>query len=202
MTTIITRLYRDAAQANDAASALTSAGFPAEALDIITHGTVDTMESAKVGADNAALYKAAIDDNRALLVARAPMTPFGLARKVMDTVDQFESIYVPGASPNQHVSEQLKPDLSLSILSDHPRFMTPDMNPIANENRGLVSNAFAIPLLSERRKRYDAPNHGHVSTKFLPFPLLKKHKASRSVISGGSTPFSAMFKLPLLAKRA
>ena len=93
---------------------------------------------------------------------RAPFTPFGAARNAMEVMDSKESMPVDGASPDRYIREEPNREILVgkSILRDHPRYFSGDMNPIANKRRGLVSVG-------------------------MGWPLLKKHKTKRSAMSGG-----------------
>ena len=76
--------------------------------------------------------------------------------------------------------------IGLSVMTDHPRFLSSDMNPRANANRDLVSRALHWKLLSDPKPRNSAwSGTTFMSQKILPFPLLKAHKSGNSVIPGG-----------------
>ncbi|MEL6463408.1 MAG: hypothetical protein AAFQ58_00440 [Pseudomonadota bacterium] len=189
MTTVITRLYADDATAKRVTSDLETAGFPTETMDVFPAGTsADTLMEARVDEASANAYADAMTGGMALMVVRAPVTPFGAARAAMSAADAVTSTRVPGTDENRHISEQMDRDLyiGLSILKDHPRFLSSDMNPRANANRDLVSRAMYWKLLSDPKPRTSAWSGTHyMSKKILPFPLLKERKSSNSVISGG-----------------
>ncbi|MEM8655823.1 MAG: hypothetical protein AAGF36_13860 [Pseudomonadota bacterium] len=189
MTTVITRLYADDATAKRVTSDLASAGFPADTMDVFPAGTnAEALMDARVDEASANAYASAMTGDMALMVVRAPVTPFGAARAAMNAANRVTSTRVPGTDENRHISEQMDRDLyiGLSILKDHPRFISSDMNPRANANRDLVSRALHWKLLSDPKPRNSAwSGTTFMSQKILPFPLLKARKSGTSVISGG-----------------
>ncbi|TNF57766.1 MAG: hypothetical protein EP307_13280 [Rhodobacteraceae bacterium] len=189
MTTVVSRLYPDEATAQGVASALAKAGFPASTYDVITAGDADAIAAARVLAEDAALYASKLTDGRALLVVRAPVTPFGAARAAMQIADGAESIHVGAKAPNRHIEEVVKGELFLSILKDHPLFLTSRMGPYASGNIGLFSQGMGWRLLSPHRETRSASSGWFSSTKFWPGKLLSDHKERRSVIPGGKRFF-------------
>ena len=189
MTTVISRLYADEATANRVTSELSSAGFPADTMDVFPAGTsADDLMAARVDEASATAYADAMSGDMALMVVRAPVTPFGAARAAMNAANSVSSTRVPGTDENRHISEQMDRDLyiGLSVMTNHPRFLSSDMNPRANANRDLVSRAMHWKLLSDPKPRNSAwSGTTFMSQKILPFPLLKSRKSGTSVISGG-----------------
>lgn len=193
MTTVISRLYADEATANRVTSELKAAGFPESTMDVFKAGAdAATLEGARLDEDSAKAYASVLTGDAALVVVRAPITPFGAARAAMTAADKVTSTRVPGTQENRYITETPNRDLflGLSILTDHPRFLSSDMNPRANANRGLVSQALHWKLLSDRKPRNSAWSGTHfMSKRILPFPLLRSRKPGNSVISGGKRMF-------------
>ncbi|WP_299042803.1 hypothetical protein [uncultured Tateyamaria sp.] len=189
MTTVITRLYADDATAKRITSTLQSKGFPEDTMDVFPAGTsAETLMEARVDEASANAFAGALSGDMALMVVRAPVTPFGAARAAMTAADSVTSTRVPGTEENRHISEQMDRDLfiGLSVMTHHPRFLSSDMNPRANANRDLVSRALHWKLLSDPKPRNSAwSGTTFMSQKILPFPLLKSRKSGTSVISGG-----------------
>jgi hypothetical protein len=188
MTTIITRLYADAKTANAAAQALRAEGMPQDALDVVAKGgdSAAALMAARVGAATAAAYATRIDGGAVAVVARAPVTPFGYARKVMDVLDGFDSIRVPGVKADEYIREEIGSDYYISVLTDHPRWFSQDLQPGSGNWPGPVSRAFAMPLLKRHKDRNSAySGTRYMSKAFWPMPLLSTKPRKSSVIPGG-----------------
>ena len=177
MTTIVSRLYADAKAANAAAGALKAGGMPASAVDVIAKGgdTMAALKAARVGSASAAAYAPRIDGGNVLVVARAPLQPFGLARRVMDTLDKFDSIHVAGAVPDDYIRETIGNRYYLSILANHPRFFSQDFTPGSLVSRGPVTAAFGMRMVKPHRtKRSAMSGTRYMSRAFWPMALLSK----------------------------
>jgi hypothetical protein len=203
MTTIITRLYADKATADAVAGALAGNGFPASIYDVIPAGADAAARIRAAGVRKAFVDAVAekLTGGRALVVVRAPFSPIGAARLAMELVDGAESIHLAGIDQNDYVESQPDPRLSLSVLTDHPRFFSMDIIPGSNLRPGLISDAFGIRLLTSRKRNSAIRGGGYMSTKFLPFPLLIRGRKAKSAIQGGGTPFSSLFGLSKIAHR-
>jgi hypothetical protein len=206
MSTIIARLYPDAQTAESAVQGLLDAGMARKDIDIFTAGSnedlVQAIAAARVSKAAAAAYAERLTGDRTLMVARAPMTPFGLAREAIGIADGHDSIRVAGVKPNEYERDTPRMEPYLSVLRDHPRFMTElDMKPGKISHGPVFSLGFALPLLSEHRPRRSATRGGgFMSTRFLPFPLLKPHRDKRSVMESGRT-ISSFLGMRLLSRK-
>lgn len=183
MTTIISRHYADAKTAQGVVDALGAAGFPADTVTMISSADTDAMMEARVSQKAATGYAEAMTAKSTLVVVAAPFTPFGAALKAMKIVDSAPSHSLAGVDENRYIAEQPRTDLYLnnSILRDHPRFLSSDMNPRANANRSTVSKAFSLPTLTKHRTTRSASRKGHI----FPMKLLSTKARSISAISGG-----------------
>ncbi len=211
MTTIITRLYEEIEAARAAVAALRAAGHPGENVDLIVRedpfrsglSVVERIAAARVDPSSAAIYAGHVEGGRPLVVVRAPVTPFGAARNAMYIVDQHGPMPVGGVDANRYVREEPKRELFLSVLSDHPRWFSSDMNPVNNRNRGTVSEAFGLPPLSPRRPRTSAMSGGGFMSKlFWPMPLLSRKPRGSSVIRGGGFMSRYFWPMPLVSRRS
>ncbi len=212
MTTVISRLYADAETANGVAEELQKAGFPADTIDVIEHdpknksmpSLPERLKATRIDKNAVEPYASRVRKGKVLLVVRAPFTPFGAARTAMEVVDRVESADVGIDNQNHYVQEQPKRFLNITVMTDHPKFLTNDVGPDANRRRGTISETFGIRLLSPyKTKRSAMSGGGFMSTKFLPFQLLwDKKERKNSAIAGGGTPFSKMISMPLLSKRS
>lgn len=186
MTTVVSRLYPDEATAQGVAAALAKAGFPAATTDIVTAADAAAIAATRVHKDDAAAYAAKMQAGNALLVVRAPVTPFGAARAAIDIVEQTEAIPVGGVrNPNRYIREEVKMGQFLSILRDHPLFLTSRMGPYATSSIGLLSQGMGWTLLSKHRTSRSASSGWYASASFWPGKRVSAHRTKRSVISGG-----------------
>lgn len=186
MTTVVSRLYPDEATAQRVAAALAKAGFPAATTDIVTSADAAAIAATRVQKDDAAAYAAKMQPGNALLVVRAPVTPLGAARAAMEIVEEAEAIPVGGVrNPNRYIREEVKMGQFLSILRDHPLFLTSRVGPYATRNIGLLSQGLGWPLLSKHRTARSASSGWFASASFWPGKRLSAHRTKRSVYSGG-----------------
>jgi hypothetical protein len=202
MTTIITRLYDSAETAHAAATALTDLGVPASLIDVEGEGAgaAAKIADARVSKGSAGALAAQLKGGRTLVVVRAPFSPIGMARTALEVTDSFHPIAVAGVKSSEYVREKPKGDLFLSILRDHPRFLSSDMNPGQNRKRGTISSAFGMRTLSKHKERTSAISGGaFMSTKFLPFPLLSRSKTRAS--AGPGRTISSMLGLATVSRR-
>ncbi len=187
MTTIISRLYDDARTAKAAAADLAAAGFPDDIVHVITRADGPAaMRAARLGAASADAYADGVAAGKALLVVEAPFSPIGAARQAMQIADKYPSAYVAGAVPNDYIAERPRSELiTLSILSDHPRFLSQDIVPGLTRTRGRISDAFGLRTLSRYKTRRPLLTGTHISTKFLPFKLIYRSKRKTSAFPNG-----------------
>lgn len=182
MTTIISRLYDGAETAEAAAAALRAAGHDPETIGVVMSATEEPasalaarITAAGVGSVSAQRYAAVLAGQGpgALLVVRAPFTPFGRARSAMAIADGFAPRPVAGVNANQHVPVQPDPRISHPAIGRHAHVMTRDMPPFIARRRGKVSAAFGLPLLWHRSASGRVVSPGRpLSRLFWPLPLL------------------------------
>jgi hypothetical protein len=210
MTTIITRLYPDAATAGTVVAALTARGHRSANIDVITAGgdLAATMAAARVGKAAASAYAPHVERGAALVVYRAPFAPLGTARDGIRTVDGFPAIDAGVADENAYIREEPSIDRSSAVLTDHPLFMT-------RKGSLLLGRMMAGGRVLPPRERRSAISGGAFrSRKILPFPLLREKRATHSAMHGGGhmTRFmgplilqdwkvSDILLLPMLIKR-
>jgi hypothetical protein len=185
MTTVISRLYADEAAAHGVVDDLRAEGFPASTIDVIATADAAAIAAARVAAPDAEKYAAKMAAGNVLVVVRAPVTPFGAARRAQEVVDGTEWIPAGVANQNRYVEERADPRLFLSVMTDHPRFLSHDVGPDSPRTRGTVSEGLGWRLLSPHRTTRSASSGWFASTKLLPFKLLSKHRSGTSAISGG-----------------
>lgn len=233
MTTVITRLYADERTANMVAQRLRWEGLPARAVEVIAGAGSDRpslevrMSRARVHESAVSAYADRMADGSALLVVRATYKPLGAARITREVTARSKPVEVHGVVDDHFVPDG--PDHAPSVLKDHPRFLTLDLDfgeykprPISEEfgiplltrghrNRPLhvfrggkhVSRLFwPMPLVTSKRKVNSAISGGrHMSKLFWPMPLLSHKERTRSVIRGGALPLSRALGWPTISRR-
>jgi hypothetical protein len=207
MTTIISRLYADPAVAAEVAGRLAAAGFPAQTYDLLAAdsdlaGLPGRITAARVRARAAATYADRLASGGAMIVVRAPFSPIGAARQAMEIVDQAASVDICRAVQNDYQSEQPDGRLFLSVLTDHPRFLSQDLRPGYSSAYGPVTELFGMRILSRRKPRTSAiAGGGFMSRLFWPMPLITRNRKARSA-SGERGPVSRVFwPMPLISRR-
>lgn len=187
MTTVITRLYQDHQTAATVVSALKEAGFPDNTIDMLSAGDSDlagAMEAARIPADAAETYAGEVSGDVTLVVIRAPFTPFGAARKAIDIVDATASAPSAVTDNNTLVSENIRRELTLSVMTSHRLFLTDTKE--MSRNNGRISTGFGWRMLSRRKTKTSAISGGRfMSRAFWPMSLLSNKKSKLSVYRGG-----------------
>lgn len=182
MTTIITRLYADAATARGVVSALLAKGHDQDTIDVIGNEgagpAADRLTAAAVNPVAAAAYAAALTGGRTAVVVRAPFAPMGTARNAMRLMDRTESIDL-GVAQSEYRRIAPNPTVALSIMKDHPYFMS---NPNRPMGHGHVFGAKL--LLAHKARRSAIAGGAFMSSKFWPMKLISKHRERRSAIHG------------------
>ncbi len=203
MSTIVTRLYEDPANADAAIATLKAEGFPEDSMSVVEQrsrrSAQDMIEEAGVPTDVAQQYAQHLTANRALLVVRAPFVPFGAARRAIEVADSYPAFNAGVANENLNIPDEPNPDLYLSILPSHRLFLT-DILDVRNDlkPRGF-SRAFRIPTLLQRPKKRMRP--AVIDQRFgnFLFPLVARNRlmSSRHIING----YFARFALPHIWRR-
>lgn len=211
MTTIITRLYSDEATARAVQGELTAAGFPESRTDVIGEGADarSAMVAAQVPADSAATYADAMAPGNALIVVRAPVVPFGIARKAMGIVDAHGPLDAGVANENVYLREDggtgtdsgaTSRMVAKNVNTDHPLYLTPKPDS-GSWRKGTITDKYGFKLLSPHREtRSVMPDAPFMSQKFWPAPLLSKTERKPSVLPGAPFMSTKFWPAPLLSK--
>ena len=189
MTTVITRLYAKASTAKSVSSALRGEGISPSWTDVIAagEGAQAKMEAAKVRPEAAAAYAAAMTDDSALVVVRAPTIPFGTALKAMKVMNGQPAVdagvekedYLIRSMPRKRTRSEL------SIMAHHPRFFGDDVvAPQYKRRRRSFSERFGWPLLSDRVPRNRVWKDGGLVTEKY-FPMLSQRQSDSAVGKSG-----------------
>lgn len=181
MTTIVTRLYENAAHADDVVAKLKAEGFPESTMDVIEQGSrssaEDSIVAAGVPAGIAQQYAQHLSVGRGLLVVRAPFVPFGAAKTAIEAADMHPSFDAGVANENIHLPKEFDDRQYLSIMSSHRLFLTNHLDVDNGLKPRGISAAFGIPTLSysHERKRMHAVTLDKRFGNFL-FPLLTRNR--------------------------
>lgn len=188
MTTVVSRLYDSVDTANRVADKLRAAGFPESTLSVIATADSAAIQAARVSAPVAASYVSAMTGGQAVLVCRAPVTPFGAARVAMATADGEAWINTGRGAANEYIREVANLDnLNPSVLTNHPMMMTRDDYVGSGWAEWRMSDVFGFPTISVRREYRPSVLTGtrYMSRAFWPQRLLSAKPRRSSVYSGG-----------------
>jgi hypothetical protein len=198
MTTIITRLYADAAAAQTVVAALLEEGHSSATVDILTRDgagpVADRMQAARVGAAAARAYAGPVAEGRALLVVNAPFAPIGTALNAIRTVNRFPSINVGLDDEDVYIRDEPTVDLSGRVLQGTVFYMS---NPHRSLPQGHILGS--NPIIPSRPRTSAIRGGAHISTKFWPMKLLSKHKEGTSALRG-TWLVSSLFGLPTIIR--
>ena len=199
MTTIITRLYADAAAAQSVAAALLAEGHSPATIHIITRDGAGTaaarMQAARVGATAMRAYAGPVAEGRALLVVNAPFAPMGTALSAIRMVNQFASIDVGLADEDVYIRDEPEVRLSGRVLQGTVFFMS---NPYRSLPQGHILGS--NPIMHSRPRTSAIRGGAHMSIRFWPMKLVSKPREGTSVLRG-TWLFSALFGLPTIIRR-
>jgi hypothetical protein len=198
MTTIITRLYPDAATAQSVAGVLAADGQAYTAIDVITRDGAGTLagrlRNARVGAGAAAAYAGPVGDGRALLVVNAPVAPLGTALRAIRTVNRYPSVSVGLADEDVYIREMPETIREGKVYSGTVFFMS---NPHRSLLRGHILGS--NPIIHSGPRTSAIRGGAHMSKWFWPGKLVSKPKEGTSVIRG-TWLFSSLFGIPTVIR--
>lgn len=194
MTTVVSRLYDKVETATHVADQLRAQGFPESTLSVITSADAAAIARARVGEAATAAYARAMKDGQALVVCRAPVTPFGAARVAMAVCDSAPWIDTGRGACNEYIREVADLDVQTPrVLKGHPLMMTRDDYVGSGWAGWRLSDVFGWPTVSRRRDYKLSVMQGtrYMSRGFWPRPLLSNKPRGTSVIRGGRLMFGA-----------
>jgi hypothetical protein len=198
MTTIITRLYADAAAAQSVVAALLAEGHSSATVQVITKdgagSAADRMHAARVGAASARAYAGPVGEGRALLVVEAPFAPMGTALNAIRTVNRFPAINVGLADEDVYIRDEPQVNLSGQVLQGTVFFMS---NPHRSLPQGHILGS--NPIIHSRPRTSAIRGGAYISTKFWPMKLVSKPKVGTSAMRG-TWLFSSLFGIPTLIR--
>ncbi|MFK7753497.1 MAG: hypothetical protein AB8B51_13200 [Sedimentitalea sp.] len=205
MTTVISRLYASADTAKGVLAALTQAGLPDGDVDLILPGgdAAQTMKTALISNDNAAVYDDALSGAKAVVVARVGLMPMGAARRVIEMMDDQAPMALGLANENVYLRQKATPtrEAGKTVMSDHPRFLSSDL-PRGQVSHARTTQGLGLKLVSQRKKRNSASSNGGGSSRlFWPMPLLSGRTARHSVMAGGRHMSSGFWPMALTSQK-
>ncbi len=203
MTTVITRLFEDEADARKAVEKLLFRRIPARANQIITAtGDAESLKSemakAKVHSSAIDTYADHVAAGRALLVVTVTHIPLTAATIARTVLAKRETIAVDGITDDCYMPDG--PEPASSILKGHPLIFSMRLDESKIEGRP-ISDGLGLRLLSPHRtKRSAIHGGGFKSRMFWPMPLLSHKARKKSVISGGRHISKAFWPMRLISR--
>lgn len=198
MTTIITRLYSDTSAAAAAKASLLSYGLDEDIIHIITAdvggGAAAAMKSARVTAESAKAYHAAMTGGQALLVVEAPFNPVGTARAANKVLRKHPALNVGLENEDVYLREYPDARYANSVMKGNPLLVS---NPFSRPSHGHILGS--NPIIHSKPRTSAMRGGGYMSKMFWPMKLVSAPKQGTSAIRGGKL-FSSMFGLPLLTQ--
>ena len=198
MTTIITRLYANAAAAQTVVEALLAGGHSPATVHVITKDGAGTaagrMHEARVGATAARAYAGPLGEGRALLVVNAPFAPMGTALNAIRTVNRFPAMDVGLADEDVYIRDEPTVDLSGKVLQGTVFYMS---NPHRSLPQGHIMGS--NPIIHSRPRTSAIRGGAYMSTRFWPMRLVSKPREGPAVLRG-TWLFSSLFGLPTIIR--
>lgn len=204
MTTVVSRLYDTVDTATRVADRLRLKGFPESTLSVITSADAAALSRARVGESAAAAYLRTMSGGQAVLVVRAPVTPFGAARVAMATADSETWIDTGRGAANEYIREVANLDnLNPSILANHPMMMTRDDYVGSGWSGWKMSDVVGFPTVSPRRDyKVKVLRDRYMSRAFWPGRLLSAKPRKSRVFAGGRHMLSSIRSVSTPHKRS
>ncbi len=183
MTTLITRLFHDAATAQSALNRLIAKGFPERDATIILAGesAADQMKRKQVHPSAITAYSAKLKGDHAVLVLHATYKPLGAVRITNEVLAKFETVDVGDAAVEEH-KIAWTPEPASSVLKTHPLILT---IPGVSVPHGPITGTYGMRMLKPHRtKRSVMSSDRRMSRMFWPMKLVSKPRSRRSAMSG------------------
>jgi len=198
MTTIISRFFDTASEARAVRFELIHRQrLPLKIVGLFeeTDGLVPALIRTHVGPDTAAEYERRVAHGGAVLVVRARYKPLGVAQITRDVFAQSGSQPLDGFTEEVLIKDKSVQDLS--ILPDHPLFLTRPRDPLST-NYHMAD--WPIGLISRRKPFAESLFPPHARMANWPIPLLYDRKPyTKSIFPRHAR--MANFPIPLLSKR-
>jgi hypothetical protein len=198
MTTIITRLYSDSSAAAAAKASLLGYGLDEDVIHFITAdvsgGAAAAMKAARVTAESAKAYHAAMTGGQALLVVQAPFNPVGTARAAIKVLRKHPALNVGLEDEDVYLREYPDARHANSVMKGGPLLMS---NSFSRPSHGHILGS--NPIMESKPRTSAMRGGGYMSKMFWPMKLVSAPKQGTSAIRGGKL-FSSMFGLPLLTQ--
>jgi hypothetical protein len=215
MTTIISRLFEPAERARDAAASLRAAGFVAREFTALApvhvaqeagaEGFIDdtaalpplaAMTDTGISAEDAAIYRAAIEQGAGLVVVRAP---FGTARTAIEMFEEFNPVQADVAHPDLYLTTGTYE--SEDIADNAAPFSRALGLPILSSEPAPFSRLLGLPVLSRRQLRTRlAPSRPTFPVRLIDEPAPLSRLLGLPVLFHHPAPFSALLRLPVLLR--
>lgn len=223
MTKIITRYFESVSTAREVKHELVQRQrFSVRILDVYREadGLADKLIKQHVDPATAAAYQDRMQSGGAVILVRAGYKPLGVAKIAREVMADMGAAEMGGLSEETFVRDV--PNMTLSVMTDHPRFLSRDRDPdstnfhMADWPFPLISRAkpftgslirpharmadWPIPLLSDRKPYTGSIFSRHKRMASFPIPLLSDRKPyTGSIIAPHAR--MANFPIPLISRR-
>ncbi|MEL6586745.1 MAG: PucR family transcriptional regulator [Pseudomonadota bacterium] len=198
MTTVITRYFETAECARATKDELRyRRNFPSNIVRVFetTDGLTDALIAENVEAATAKAYETRMAQGGAVVMVLAGYKPLGVAQTTRNVAADNGAHELDGVVEEVRVKTLKTP--GLSILPNHPRFLTRDRDP-SRTNFHMAD--WPIPLISRRKPSTVSILEPHQRMANWPIPLLSRRKPyTGSIIPRHGR--MANFPLPLLSRR-
>lgn len=198
MTQVITRYFENAQQARSTIHELLHRRrFSGRIVHLFeaADGLADVLTANHVDAKAAKAYEKHVKSGGAVLLVQAGYKPLGVAKITREVAADMGAIALEGLIEEVSVKEPAK--AALSVLRDHPHFLTREKDPYGT-NTHMAD--WPIPLISRHKPMSLSMFPKHARMASFPVPLISRHKPFTGSIFGRHARM-ANFPLPLLSRR-
>ena len=196
MTTVITRILKDEAEAQRAVSKFMRKAFPEDAVEVIAGGDAESiparLREAEVHESAVERYAEAIAKGNAAVIARVTHFPLNAPRMAREILEERDPLEMEGVTEDRYYTDP--PEKAASVLKSHPRFLTARI-------RGGGPVMGAITVIRRKKANSAVGKEGHVSRRFWPMPLLSTKQRKIKVYRGGRFFSKYFWPLPLLSSK-
>lgn len=198
MTQVITRYFDSAKRAYDAKQILVRVHrFSSRIIDIheSAEGLIEALTRKNVAEATAQAYQDRMANGGSVMLVLAGYKPLQVAQITRDVTAQFGAADLGPLIEEVYVKD--KPTLGVSILNDHPHFLTKRREP-GNTTYHMAD--WPIPLINRRKPYSGSLFEPHARMASLPIPLISRRKPFTGSILAPHARMAA-FPLPLISRR-
>lgn len=198
MAKVITRYFESAARAGLVRHELIRRRrFSPAIVDLYDEpkGLAKTLAEADVEGETAKAYEKRMKDGGAVLLVRAGHKPLAVAQTTREVMAAMGAADMGGAVEEVFVADP--PPSRISVLTDHPRFLTRPRDPSSTTYHMAD---WPIPLLSRRKPFAEMAIPRHARMADWPVPLINRGKPYSDMLFPRHARMAA-FPIPLISRR-